>query len=169
MLHWLSAVLIITMLAVGTIMLRIDDTGVRFDLYQSHKALGFVVLCLTLLRGLVRLAVARQGPALSGPRWQAQAAAAAHVVLYGLILGVTVSGWVMASATPLAIPTSVFGLFDLPAIVDRDLATYRQAKEVHGWLTKALMAMVALHVLAALKHHLVDRDTVLLRMLRGGR
>jgi cytochrome b561 len=168
LLHWVSAVLILTMLAVGTIMVRIDDTGVRFDLYQSHKALGFVVLCVTLLRLLVRLALARHGPQLPGPRWQARAASWAHGLLYALIFGVTMSGWVMASATPLPIPTSVFGLFDLPSIASRDLATYKQAVAVHGWLTKALLALIALHVLAALKHHVIDRDGVLSRMVRGG-
>ncbi|MCA3563631.1 MAG: cytochrome b [Methylocystis sp.] len=167
LLHWVSAILILTMLAVGAIMVRIDDTGVRFDLYQSHKALGFAVFCVTLLRALVRLAVARHGPEVSGPRWQARAASWAHGLLYALIFGVTISGWVMASATPLPIPTSVFGLFDLPAIVGRDLATYKLALAVHGWLTKALMALIALHVLAALKRHVIDGDGVLSRMVRG--
>ena len=168
LLHWVSAILIITMLAVGTIMVRVDDTGVRFDLYQAHKALGFAVLCVTLLRLLVRLAVARHGPEVPGPRWQARAASMAHLLLYGLIFAVTISGWVMASATPLPIPTSVFGLFDLPAIVGRDLAAYKLAVAVHGWLTKALLALVVLHVVAALKHHLIDHDNVLSRMIRGG-
>jgi cytochrome b561 len=74
----------------------------------------------------------------------------------------------MASATPLPIPTSVFGLFDLPAIVPRDLETYKLAKAWHGWLTKALLATALLHVAAALKHHFMDRDTVLRRMIVGG-
>jgi cytochrome b561 len=165
LLHWVSAVMIITMLAVGTIMVRVDDTGIRFDLYQSHKAFGIVVLAVTVLRLLTRLVLVPRSPAVPGPRWQALAASAAHAALYLLVVAVTLSGWIMASATPLPITTSVFGLFDLPAIVARDLETYRLAKAWHGWLTKALLALVVLHIAAALKHHLVDRDTVLSRMI----
>jgi cytochrome b561 len=168
LLHWISAVMIITMLAVGTIMVRVDDTGIRFDLYQSHKAFGIVVLSVTLLRLLTRLVLARRGPAVPGPRLQSLAASFAHVALYLLIVAVAFSGWTMASATPLPIPTSVFGLFDLPAIVPRDLETYKLAKAWHGWLTKALLAVALLHAVAALKHHFIDRDTVLRRMIGGG-
>jgi cytochrome b561 len=168
LLHWVSAVMIITMLAVGTIMVRIDDAGIRFDLYQSHKAFGIVVLSVTLLRLLTRLALAPRGPAVPGPRWQSFAASVVHVVLYLLIVAVALSGWTMASATPLPIPTSVFGLFDLPEIVARDLETYKLAKAWHGWLTKALFGVALLHVLAALKHHVIDRDNVLYRMIGGG-
>jgi cytochrome b561 len=169
LLHWISAVMIIAMLAVGTIMVRVNDTGIRFDLYQSHKAFGIVVLSVTALRLLTRLMLAPRGPAVPGPRWQSFAASAAHGALYLLIAGVALSGWTMASATPLPVPTSVFGLFELPAIVPRDLETYKLAKTWHGWLTKALLAVVLLHVLAALKHHVINRDDVLRRMIGGGR
>jgi cytochrome b561 len=169
LLHWISAVMIITMLAVGTIMVRVDDTGIRFDLYQSHKAFGIVVLSVTVLRLLTRLMLAPCGPAVPGPQWQSFAASVAHVALYLLIVAVALSGWTMASATPLPIPTSVFGLFDLPAIVQRDLETYKLAKTWHGWLTKALLAVVLLHVLAGLKHHFINRDNVLRRMIGGGK
>jgi cytochrome b561 len=169
LLHWISAVMIIAMLAVGTIMVRVNDTGIRFDLYQSHKAFGIVVLSVTLLRLLTRLALTPRGPAVPGPRGQSLAASFAHVALYLLIVAVALSGWTMASATPLPVPTSVFGLFELPAIVPRDLETYKLAKTWHGWLTKALLAVVLLHVLAALKHHVINRDDVLRRMIGGGR
>jgi cytochrome b561 len=166
LLHWISSVTIIAMLIVGTVMVRIDDTGIRFDLYQAHKAFGIVVLSVTVLRLMLRVVVAPYAPAVPGSRWKATMVSTAHLMLYGLIVAVIVSGWAMVSATPMPIPTSVFGLFDLPAIVPRDLETYKLARNWHGWLTKALVAMVLLHVLAALKHHFVDRDNVLRRMIQ---
>jgi cytochrome b561 len=165
LLHWISAIMIFTMLAVGTIMVRIEDTGVRFDLYQAHKAFGIVILSVTILRLMTRVFLAPRGLDIPSPRWQSLAATAAHVALYALIFAVVLSGWTMASATPLPLPTSVFGLFDLPAIVARDLETYKMAKTWHGWLTKALIGVVIVHILAALKHHYVDKDTVLSRMI----
>jgi cytochrome b561 len=70
LLHWISAVMIITMLAVGTIMVRVDDTGIRFDLYQSHKAFGIVVLSVTILRLMTRLALALPFPVHAGNHLQ---------------------------------------------------------------------------------------------------
>jgi cytochrome b561 len=165
--HWLSAALIIAMLALGTAMVRLEDAGLRFDLYQMHKAFGITVLALTVLRSAVRLVLARRGPPLTGPAWQRLAASATHGALYVLIFAVGLSGWIMASATPLPIPTSIFGLFDLPSLVARDLATYKLAKAAHGWLTTVLACLVLLHVAAALKHQFWDRDDVLARMVRG--
>jgi cytochrome b561 len=164
--HWLSAALILAMLALGMVMVRLEDAGLRFDIYQIHKAFGITVLALTVLRSAVRLVWVR-APLAKGPAWQRFAAAATHGALYALICAVGLSGWVMASATPLPIPTSIFGLFDLPLLVARDLETYKLAKAAHGWLTTALACMVLLHVVAALKHHFWDRDEVVTRMIRG--
>ncbi len=165
--HWLSAALILAMLVLGTMMVRLENAGLRFDLYQLHKAFGITVLALTGLRSVVRLALARKGLPLPGPAWQRRAASAAHGALYLLIVAVGLSGWIMASATPLPIPTSIFGLFDLPPLVARDLATYKRAQAAHGWLTTALACLVLLHVMAALKHQFWQRDDVLSRMVRG--
>jgi cytochrome b561 len=166
LLHWISSVMIIAMLVVGMVMVRIDDTGIRFDVYQAHKAFGILVLSVTVLRLMLRVGVAPYAPAVPGSRLKATVASSAHFMLYGLTVAVIFSGWAMVSATPLPIPTSVFGLFDLPAIVPRDLETYKLARNWHGWLTKALVAMVLAHVLAALKHHFVDKDNVLRRMIQ---
>lgn len=164
--HWSSAMLIAGMLVAGTIMVRVDDSGLRFDFYQMHKAFGIVVLIVTLLRLSARAVLSPRGPALPGARWQGLVAHAAHLVLYLLILVVAFSGWIMASASPLPVPTSVFGLFDLPRIVAPDMANYQMAKTWHGWLTKALLGVILVHVLAALKHHIIDKDNVLRRMIR---
>jgi cytochrome b561 len=165
--HWLSAALILSMLALGTVMVRLDDAGLRFDLYQSHKAFGISVLAITLLRSIVRFILMRHAPPAAGPAWQRFAASTTHCALYALIVSVALSGWIMASATPLPIPTSIFGLFDLPVLVARNLETYKLAKAAHGWLTTALAGVVALHVLAAFKHHFWNHDDVLRRMVRS--
>jgi cytochrome b561 len=166
--HWLSAALIIAMLGLGAAMVRLDDAGLRFDIYQAHKAFGITVLALTVLRSVSRLVLVRRTPPVPGPAWQRFIASFTHSALYVLIFAVAFSGWIMASATPLPIPTSIFGLFDLPLIAPRNLETYKLAKAAHGWLTTALACVVLLHVAAAFKHHFWNRDSVMTRMVRGG-
>lgn len=161
--HWLSAVAIVTMLALGTLMVRLDDVGLRFNLYQQHKTIGALVLILTIARLANRVRSGGVSGATGGSRLFA---ALVHGTFYVLIVAVALSGWVMVSASPLPIPISIFGLFDLPNIVGPDLALSRLAQSCHGVLTKLLMLLVVLHAGAALKHHLRDGDDVLRRMWR---
>ncbi len=166
-LHWAGAALILGQLALGAAMARIvTDTGWRFDLYQLHKPLGLIALALTLLRLGARAATLAPDPPPHSPVWQRRAAAAAHAALYALALLLPLSGWVMVSASPLPIPISAFGLFDMPMLIKPSLEVYYAAKSAHSLIAGGLFALMALHAAAALKHHFHDVDGVLLRMWR---
>ncbi len=84
-------------------------------------------------------------------------------MLYLLMLAVPLSGWVMSSAG--GFPVVYFGVFQLPDLVAKDKELFELMKSVHFGLNKALLALVVLHVAAAIKHHYVDRDDVLARMV----
>ena len=80
-----------------------------------------------------------------------------------LMLAMPLTGWLQNSAA--GFPLTWFGLFKVPALVPRDKAAFALWQQTHEWLAWALMALIALHVLAAAKHHLVDKDDTLRRML----
>ncbi len=164
--HWLAALLILTMLGLGLTMTHVvTDSGVRFDLYQNHKSLGFCVLAVMLLRTLWRLFDRAPAPPEAMPRWQHWLAQAAHLALYLAAFGMIFSGWLNVSTSPLPLPTRFFGLFTIPNIARPNMTLSMTARMVHATVAWALIGLIVLHVAAALKHHLIDRDNVLKRML----
>jgi cytochrome b561 len=143
----------------------VEDPAERFDLTQTHKTIGVVVLALTVLRLCLRvLATAPQrehAPLL--------AAKAMHAGLYTLLLLLPLSGWLMATTTPVRVPTVVFGLFALPYPLAPDLAMYRLAHAVHVTAAIALAALVLLHALTVSATGFVTPSKVRLPMTRAVR
>lgn len=166
-LHWLIAFAIITLLAVGKYMHGLPDSDPnKFTLYQTHKSVGLTVLALTLARIGWRLINAVPPLPASMPAWERWAAHVSHFLFYVLMLAIPLSGWAMASASPLGIPTIWFGLFEVPALpvgVGED--PHEQFEDLHELLGNLMILLVLVHVGAALKHHFWDRDGVLKRML----
>jgi cytochrome b561 len=162
-LHWLNAVVVIGLIGLGWSMLRFFDAATRFDLYQLHKSFGVVAIALLGLRLAARAAFAAPPP-MHGPVWETRAAHWAHVALYALTSVVVLAGWVTASSAPLPIPTIVFGLFIWPSIAPTDATIFAIAQTVHAWAAYTLVALIALHVAAALKHQFWDRDGLMRRM-----
>ncbi len=160
--HWLVAVLILALLPLGFYMEGLPLSPTKLQLYSWHKWMGITVLVLAALRLGWRL-VRRPPPPLPAPAWQQQIAELTHVLLYVLMFAVPLSGWLMSSAK--GFPVVWFGLLPLPDLVGKDAALGDLLKEVHMVLNLGLAALVALHLAGALKHHLIDRDSTLFRML----
>jgi cytochrome b561 len=166
-LHWTIALGVFGLLAVGLYMTDLKASPQKIQLYMTHKSVGLSVLALMLARLLFRLR--NPPPALpdSLPRWQRLASAGTHVSFYVLLLAMPISGWLMNGAS--GFPMKFFGLFRVPDLIVRDAKHLAFFKEVHEVIAWTLMALIAVHVLAALKHHFIDRDAVLRRMLPGGK
>lgn len=166
-LHWLIALAIIGMLTVGKYMVDLPNTGPnKFALYQLHKSFGITVLVLTLVR--IGWRVVHPVPALPPgmPAWQRFGAHFSHYGLYALMLAIPLSGWAAVSASTLGIPTLLFGAVELPSLpIAPDRDTHEFFEGAHELLGDLMIALLILHVVAALKHHFVDKDTVLRRML----
>jgi cytochrome b561 len=159
--HGLMAALIVLTIAVGAYMENILPLSDRFRAYALHKSLGITVLALLLIRVAWRLRAKPKLPAeLQG--WQLYAARVSHGLLYLLMLIVPVSGWLMNSAANF--PLQWFGLVNLPALVARNPALKSTFATVHSWLAWTLTAVIVIHLLAALKHHFVDRNNILSNM-----
>jgi cytochrome b561 len=168
LLHWLIAVLVVGLWVLGKIMVGLPDADPsKFGLYQLHKSFGLTVFALGLLRLAWRFANPSPEPPPGMPGWERLAAKVSHAMLYLLLLAIPISGYLMVSASPWGIPTIVFGLLHVPHALPPDAATERLLKAVHEALGLLLALLVLLHAAAALKHHLLDRDPVLRRMIRG--
>jgi cytochrome b561 len=179
-LHWMIAAAIVAQLAGGLWMVgairSADRQALAFYVYQWHKSLGLAILVLTVLRLCWRLANPPPALPVAMPRIERIASRVTHGLFYVLTLGLPLVGWAMVSASPLGLPTMVFGLIELPHIgwlsglAGGVEAAFKSAHRAMGY---ALIGLLALHIAAALKHHLIDGDDVLTRMLpmgrRGGR
>ncbi len=178
--HWVMALLIIGLALVGTYMANfLSDMFLQIELTQIHKSFGFVAFTLAVLRVLWRWANPVT-PALPEGQsaWERGAAHLTHYGLYALMFVMPLSGWLMASASPLndanaypvQIKNMVFGLFELPdPIAPSDKELEALFHTIHAYSSYLLAALLLLHIGGALKHHFVDRDSVLRRMLPWGR
>lgn len=164
-LHWLVAAALVATFPLGLYMADLPDSPRKLELAAYHKWIGVTVLALMAARLAWRLAH-RPPPLPSAmPAWQRHAAVAAHWGLYALLLAIPVSGWLYSSAA--GVPTTYLGLWALPDLVGADEALAATLKLAHQALAFALLALVVIHVAAALKHHFVDGDGLLARMLPG--
>jgi len=166
-LHWTIALLIIGMIPLGFFMKDLP-ISVRFDAYAVHKSIGLTVLALSVFRLVWRFL--NPPPALPDgmPFFERFAAKATHWLFYALIIAMPLTGWLMVSAS-LKYPTVFFWMGEVPFIpmpegIDNK-ATAHQFNEVHYYLACGAIALITLHIGAALKHHFINRDTVLTRML----
>jgi len=160
-LHWLLALMIIGSFSVGTYMADLPFSPQRLKLYNWHKWAGVLILALSAARLLWRLSH-RPPAALPMPAWQQRSAHAAHLAMYVLFFAVPLVGWAYSSAA--GFPVVLFGVLPLPDFVPVNRELSEAIKPLHGWLALTLAGVVALHVVAALKHHLFDRDGTLRRM-----
>ncbi len=165
-LHWLLAALILFMLGLGLYMVEFEqDPGRKFELYQLHKTLGAWVFLLTAVRALVRIGTSSPAYPDAMPDWQRHAGKSAHVLIYALTFTMGVTGYVMISSSPLPLPIDFAGGLQVPNLIAPDYALSEQMKVVHHQLAWVFLALLTLHILAALKHHFWDRDRVLRQML----
>jgi cytochrome b561 len=142
------------------------NPGARFELTQNHKSIGLFILALTVAR-LCRRSFSRAPKPEPVRRSLLVAAQAAHVALYALLLLMPMSGWLMATTTPVRVPTVVLGLFTLPYPLAPDLTIYRFAHTAHVTLAILLAALIAIHVAAAIVHAAVWQDRTFARMWRA--
>ena len=161
LLHWIMAVLIIGLLGIGLYMVSLPIGFEKLKLYGWHKEYGFLVLGLVIFRLFWRLI--NITPHLSLPWFEIIAARLMHWAFYGFMLAMPITGWLITSAAGL--PASFFGLFVLPNLIAPN-EEFRQFFElVHKWLGYGLIVAIFLHACAALKHHFIDKDDILKRMI----
>lgn len=165
--HWLIFLMMASSLYMGFVMVGMSMSPDKFKLYGRHKSFGATILILAVLRLLWKMAnVAPVLPSHMRPI-EKFLAHAGHAMLYVLMIGMPMTGWLMSSAS--GFPVSVFGLFTLPDLIAPDKDVKDLLVMIHGWIAWVILAVVGLHILAALLHHFYYKDNVLRRMIPWGK
>ncbi|UDL92985.1 cytochrome b [Lichenihabitans sp. PAMC28606] len=174
-LHWLIGLAILAMVVMGLLMVHGSLAPAdKFRLYQLHKSVGLTILILAVLRLVWRFS--HRPPTLPAdmPAWERGAAEGTHVVLYAFMIGLPLVGWALVSASPFNLPTVLYGvlpwphlsfLSSLPAASKKSVGAVLEM--VHAYGAYVLIAFVALHAGAALRHYFIEQDTILQRMIPG--
>ena len=161
-LHWTVFALIATALAMGWTMTSMHISPLKLRVYSWHKWIGVTVLALFFVRALWRLTHAPP-PLLPAPKWQQQAAHGLHALLYLLMLLQPLTGWIYSNAA--GYPIVYLSLIPLPNLVAKDKPLAVMFENIHVVGAIVLTAAIAIHVIAAVKHHVIDRDATLRRIL----
>ena len=164
LIHWLMAVIVIIMLAVGFTMVNLEPSDQKWQIYGIHKATGLIVLALAILRIIwILLNQAVQVP-FDLPQWQRFAAKWNHNFLYILLLVMPASGALMSLVGGNDI--NFFGAFTIKAIAHNKEYS-KLFWNTHVTSAFLLVAAITVHIFAALYHHFIRKDNVLMRMIRG--
>jgi cytochrome b561 len=165
-LHWITAVLVLLMVPLGIVIANEWGGPIQEPLYNLHKSIGAVLLAVIVLRLIYRLTHPPLPLPADIPPLQQSVARTVHWTLYALLVAQPLIGWIGTSAYPAPLP--VFGLFELPRIWPEDRPLSERLFAVHRWLGIVIAAVAAFHIGAALHHHFVRKDRVLMRMVSGG-
>ena len=163
--HWAIAVLVLALFALGIYMADLPVSPQKLKLYSYHKWTGVTVFALVALRLLWRWRHTPPPLPASQPAWQQRGAHLVHFALYLLLVTAPVTGWLMSSAY--GFTTVWFGVLPLPDLLDKNEALGDVLKLTHRYLNYSFIALVLLHIAAALKHQWLDRDGTLARMSFG--
>ncbi len=160
--HWTIAVAVIFTVALALYLETLDLGDTKKQVLAIHKSIGIVIFALTWLRLAWRFA--HRPPALPENMTPLQrfAASATHFFLYAITIAMPISGYISVAAR--GRETNFFGLFDVPLLVPLDRALANLSETAHTTGQYAVYALVALHIAAALYHHLIKRDGLLWRM-----
>jgi cytochrome b561 len=164
-LHWLTAALVLTMIPIGIVMANADFGAAQDTLYHIHRSIGVLLLPIVIVRLIWRLASPPPPLPDDIPAIQQLAAHLTHWALYALLVVQPVVGWIATSAY--RAPILFFWLFEVPPIWPVDQAFSERMFAVHRFLGIAIAVLACVHIGAALFHHFIRKDRVLLRMVSG--
>jgi cytochrome b561 len=163
LLHWAIVALIILQYVLAERAEELPRGSAKIATLAQHKSFGITILMLALIRLVWRWMNPVPGTPATMPRWQQLASHGSHYGLYALLFATPLLGWTMSSARNF--PVSWFGMFTLPDLVAPNRSLYEFLNEAHEVGAKLIFVLALVHAAAALKHHFIDKDNVLRRML----
>ena len=163
-LHWLSALLIFGLFALGYWMRTLDYYHPWYQQAPDlHKSFGILLVVIMLTRIVWRFVTTKPEHLTSHKPWELRLAHIIHWILYLGILLILITGYLIATSENR--PIEVFELFNVPAVIQAFEEQEDIAGFIHEWAAYVIMAFVGLHILGALKHHFIDKDKTLKRIL----
>lgn len=158
LLHWAMALIIISMIFLGLSMVRSLAVW-QVEAILLHKSFGVLAFGLVVIRLINR--VLSTSPALPSylPKWQVFMAHATHIGLYGAMLLMPISGWLMQNADGRSV--RLFDFVTLPQLINADINAYSVFREIHGFVALVFLAMIFMHIGAAFYHGLIKQDGVM--------
>ena len=164
-LHWLTFFVVVGMLVGGQLLGVLSDGGIKPIVASAHKSIGVLVFLLVVVRLLWRLANPR--PRFLGTKLVLRyVAEVLHVCLYVILLIQPLAGILMSQAY--GYPVVVFGWIEMPTLIWHNPSLGGVFRQIHSVTANTLLAVIVVHGAAALKHHYIDGDRTLIRMLKGG-
>ncbi len=166
LLHWATALVILGLTGLGWWMVDLSYYDAWYNRgLDLHKSFGVIALVLGAAFILQKLLGQSPAPLSSLTKLERIGAKSAHGMLFVLMLLMPISGYLISTSSGDGI--DVFGVFTLPALLQIDKQTRDLAIDVHYWLAYIGLGIIAVHALAAIKHHIIDKDRTLMRMLSG--
>ena len=162
-LHWLIGLMILVSLSVGLYMVDLKLSPTKLQLYSWHKWAGVTIFMLVLIRCVWRITHAAPPLPDAMPRWQRIVAESTHYLLYALMIAIPLTGWLMSSAK--GFQTVYFGVLPIPDLLDKNKELGETLNVVHRYLNYTMIGIILAHIGAALKHHFIEKDDILRRML----
>ena len=162
--HWTTALLIMGLLFVGLYMADLPLSETKLKIYMLHKSFGLLVLALVVVRVFTKFLSPKVRSLDTHQAWEKFLAKLTHIFLYFALFAMPLSGWIMSSAGEF--PVSFFGI-PVPPLTAKNKELFDLCREFHEVLATILIAIVALHLAGALKHHVIDRDRTMMRMMNS--
>lgn len=163
-LHWLTAVAVYAMFALGLWMVTLGYYDVWYHKAPDiHKGIGILLMMGLIIRLVWRVISPPPAALKSYSRLTRAGSGFAHMFLYTVLLTIVISGYLISTAD--GKPINVFGIFEFPATLTDKAFQADLAGSIHLWAAWAIIVLSVMHGLMAVKHHIIDKDETLLRML----
>lgn len=162
-LHWVLAALIIFNLGFGLYTVGLPLSPQKLKFFSWHKWVGVTVFLLSAARLLWRLGHPAPAFPATMKAWEVRLANGTHALLYVLFFAAPLTGWLFSSAA--GFQTVYLGVLPIPDLLTKNKELADALRFAHRWINYTMAALIGLHAAAALKHHVLDRDEVLTRML----
>lgn len=164
-LHWLSALMVLVLFFLGLWMTTLTYYSPWYQTAPSiHISIGFTLVCIMLFRLVYRLLTPQPDP-IPAPALQSLATTIIHYGFYLAIFCMFISGYLIDTLEGQSLV--LFGYFELPAVYTGSESLDDLMGKVHLYLAYTIIGMAVLHALAALKHHFIDKDETLKRMVKN--